>query len=94
MGSRPGESRSRAINVPLAGVSSGISRLLTDNRLARSAIPAHTNTSLCKQRVSRMRCGAEVQQRPHTAGPALLDGFLGSTGLDLTPFCNPTIRDL
>ncbi len=26
--------------------------------------------------------------------PGLLDGFLASTGLDLTPFCNPTIRDL
>jgi len=26
--------------------------------------------------------------------PALLEGFLASTGLDFTPFCNPTIRDL
>ena len=26
--------------------------------------------------------------------PALLEGFLASTGLDLSPFCNPTIRDL
>src|SRR5215831_9872785 len=39
----------RAITVPLTGVSNGISRLLTDDRLARSARPAHTNTSLCKQ---------------------------------------------
>jgi hypothetical protein len=23
----------------------------------------------------------------------LLDGFLASTGLDLTPFCNPRIKD-
>jgi hypothetical protein len=48
-GSSPGESRSRAINVPLAGVGSGISRLLTDTWLARSAPSRHTNTSLCKQ---------------------------------------------
>jgi hypothetical protein len=40
--------RSRAISVPLAGVSSGTSRLLTDDCLARSA-PQHANTSLCKQ---------------------------------------------
>jgi hypothetical protein len=25
--------------------------------------------------------------------PGLLDGFLAKTGLDLTPFCNPTIKD-
>jgi hypothetical protein len=25
--------------------------------------------------------------------PALLEGFLASTGLDLTPFCNPAITD-
>jgi hypothetical protein len=26
--------------------------------------------------------------------PALLDGFLASTGLDLAPFGSPAIRDL
>jgi hypothetical protein len=26
--------------------------------------------------------------------PGLLHGFLTSTGLDLTPLCNPTIKDL
>jgi hypothetical protein len=40
-------------------------------------------TALVKTRLKRM------QHRP-----ALLEGFLASTGLDLTPFCNPTIRDL
>ena len=35
-------------------------------------------TTLIKTRLKRM------QYRP-----ALLDGFLASTGLDLTPFCNP-----
>ena len=39
-------------------------------------------TALVKTRLKRM------QYRP-----GLLDGFLASTGLDLTPFCNPTIRD-
>ena len=29
----------------------------------------------------------------HKLRAGLLDGFLASTGLDLTPFCNPTIRD-
>jgi hypothetical protein len=43
--------RSRAISVPLAGVSSGTSRLLTDDCLARSARPQHATTSLCKQGV-------------------------------------------
>ena len=35
-----------------------------------------------------------AQDRLPVARPGLLDGFLASTGLDLTPFCNPTIRDL
>ena len=35
-------------------------------------------TALVKTRLKRM------QYRP-----GLLDGFLASTGLDLTPFCNP-----
>jgi hypothetical protein len=26
--------------------------------------------------------------------PGLIDGFLASTGLDLTPLCNPTLKDL
>ena len=39
------------ITVPLPGVSSGISRLLTDNCLARSAWPQRAYTSLCKQGV-------------------------------------------
>jgi hypothetical protein len=43
--------RSRAINVPLAEGGSGISRLLTDNRLTRSARSCRPNTLLCKQGV-------------------------------------------
>jgi transposase len=38
-------------------------------------------TALIKTRLKRM------QYRP-----GLLDGFLASTGLDLTPFCNPAIK--
>jgi hypothetical protein len=37
----------------LAGVSGGISRLLTDNCLARSALPQRAYTSLCKQGFGR-----------------------------------------
>jgi hypothetical protein len=48
---QPGALQHSKIAVPLTGVSSGISRLLTDNRLTRSARPQHTNTSLCKQGV-------------------------------------------
>ena len=40
-------------------------------------------TTLIKTRLKRM------QYRP-----GLLDGFLTSTGLDLTPFCTPAINDL
>jgi hypothetical protein len=35
-------------------------------------------TALVKTRLKRMQCR-----------PGLLDGFLASTRLDLTPFCNP-----
>ena len=41
--------RSRAISVPLPGVSSGTSRLLTGDCPARSARPQQADTSLCKQ---------------------------------------------
>jgi putative transposase len=40
-------------------------------------------TALVKTRLRRMQCRA-----------ALLEGFLAGTGLDLTPFGNPAIRDL
>ena len=45
---RSAQQARRAINVPLTGVGSGTSRLLTDNRLARSARASRVNTSLCK----------------------------------------------
>ena len=68
---RPGESRSRAISVPLARVGSGISRLLTDNCRARSARSQHTNTSLCKQVFGRF---------PALAWSQLRAGCVASTG--------------
>lgn len=40
-------------------------------------------TALVKARLKRMQCQ-----------PGLLDGFLASTGLDFTPFGNPTMRSL
>ena len=39
--------------MPLAGVGSGISRLLTDNRMTRPALPQRADTSLCEQGVMR-----------------------------------------
>ena len=35
-----------------------------------------------------LACGASRLRRMQYR-PALLEGFLASTGLDLTPFCNP-----
>ena len=46
------------------------------------AVPAQL-TALVKTRLRRMQYW-----------PRLFDGFLTSTGLDLTLFGNPTIRDL
>ena len=40
-------------------------------------------TVLVKTRLTRMRYR-----------PGLLEGFLASTGLDLTPFCSPAINDV
>jgi hypothetical protein len=56
--------------VPLAEVSSGISRLLTDNCLPRSAPPQRANTSLCKQKA---RVSSSLSATKHSAlisGPA------------------------
>jgi hypothetical protein len=64
--------RSRAINVPLTGAGSGISRLFTDNRLTRSARSRHTNTSLCKQGV---RGSSPLSSTPRfSAGQPLFPG--------------------
>ena len=70
-GSRPGDSSSRAINVPSAGVSSGISRLLRYLTAAHGQLPAQVSTTTtgeyvaCKQGISHTRYSAEATS-PHT----------------------------
>ena len=51
-------------------------------RITRLSSCGHTRTRGFKTRLRRM------QYRP-----ALLDGILASTRLDLTRFCNPTLKD-
>jgi hypothetical protein len=46
----------RAISEPLLGVGCGISRLLTDNYLARSALSQRADTPLCKQVIHPPGC--------------------------------------
>jgi hypothetical protein len=74
--------RSRAISMPLAGVSSGTSRLLTDDCLARSARPQHANTSLCKQGVS-WTAGQRSRRAYHASNPGMPGRNDGGHGPDL-----------
>jgi hypothetical protein len=63
---------------------SGTSLVTSEKSLANLATRNLAQlTALIKTRLRR------IQYRP-----ALLDGFLASTGLDLTPFCNPAIKDV
>src|SRR5262249_15830509 len=72
---RSAQQARRAINGPLTGVGSGTSRLLTDNRLTRSARASRVNTSLCKQGVG----GSSPPAPPAKTTPA------GSSKRPLTP---------
>ena len=50
--------------------------------------------NLAKRNLSQLTALVKTRLRRMQYRPALLEGFLASTGLDLTPFCNPTIRSL
>jgi transposase len=45
--------------------------------------------NLAKRNISQLTALAKTRLRRMQYRPRLLDGFLASTGLDLTPFCNP-----
>jgi putative transposase len=49
---------------------------------------------MAKRNLSQLTALVKTRLRRMQHRPGLLDRFLASTGLDLTPFCNPTIRDL
>jgi hypothetical protein len=50
--------------------------------------------NLAKRNLGELTALVKTRLRRMQYRPGLLDGFLASTGLDLTPFCNPAIRDL
>jgi hypothetical protein len=50
--------------------------------------------NLAKRNISQLTALVKTRLRRMQYRPGLLDGFLASTRLDLTPFCNPAIRDL
>jgi putative transposase len=49
--------------------------------------------NLAKRNLTQLTDLVKTWLRRMQYRPALLEGFLASTGLDLTPFCSPTIRD-
>jgi putative transposase len=46
-------------------------------------------TNLTKHNITQLTALVKTRLKRMQYRPALLDGFLASTGLDLTPFCNP-----
>ena len=50
--------------------------------------------NMAKRNLSQLTALVKTRLRRMQYRPTLLEGFLASTGLDLTPFCNPTVRDL
>ena len=50
--------------------------------------------SLAKRNLPELTALAKTRLRRMQYRPGLLEGFLASTCLDLTPFCNPAIKDL
>ena len=45
--------------------------------------------NLAKRNLAQLTALVKTRLRRMQYRPGLLDGFLASTGLDLTPFCNP-----
>jgi DDE superfamily endonuclease len=45
--------------------------------------------NLARRNISQLTALVKTRLKRMQYRPALLDGFLASTGLDLTPFCNP-----
>jgi putative transposase len=45
--------------------------------------------NLAKRTLSQLTALVRTRLKPMQYRPGLLDGFPASTGLDLTPFCNP-----
>jgi hypothetical protein len=69
----------------------------SDCATRRAGLVAHERSlaNLAKRNLSQLtRPGEDPGLRRMQYWPALLEGFLASTGLDLTPFSNRTIRDL
>jgi hypothetical protein len=51
--------------------------------------PQRSLASLAKRDLARLTALAKTRLKRMQYRPGPLDGFLASTGLDLTPFCNP-----
>jgi putative transposase len=49
--------------------------------------------SLAKRNLAQLTALVKTRLKRMQYRPGLLDGFLASTRLNLTPFCNPTIKD-
>jgi len=49
--------------------------------------------NLAKRNLSQLTALARTRLKRMQYRPSLLEGFLADAGLDLTPFCNPTIND-
>jgi len=54
----------------------------------------HSLASLARRNLAQLTALVKTRLKPMQYRAALLQGFPASTGLDLTPFCNPAIRDL
>jgi transposase len=50
--------------------------------------------SLAKRNLAQLTALIKTRLKRMQYRPALLDGFLASTGLNFSPFCNPTIKHI
>jgi hypothetical protein len=49
--------------------------------------------NLAKRNLAQLTALVKTRLRRMQYRPALIDGFLASTKLDFSPFCNPTIKN-
>jgi hypothetical protein len=64
----------------------------TWGRRGHTPVVKVTSANLAKRNLAQLTALIKTRLKRIQYRPCLLDGFLASTGLDLTPFCNPAIK--
>ena len=66
--------------------------LIADPARGQIADSARSLANLAKRNLAQLTAQVKTRLKRMQFRPALIEGFLASTRLDFSPFCNPTIK--